>query len=151
MTRLFVLPLLILLAAACRAQEPVPESLPLIPEPVAPAPKPKPASRKRSSTEQASDDLQTRIRLREAKTKALANPQLQVEWNRAHAARTQPERRELLRSYYEQLYSRMEKIDPTLKPRMAELRKSLAWRVDAGAKRAKQATAPPTEREFDVE
>ena len=154
MTKLPALPVLaFLLAANAIAQELPGEPLPLIPEsPVTTAkPKAQPVpAKKKSSTEQASDDLQTRIRYREAKTKALQDPRLQQEWDRAHAMKTEPERRAAMKSYYTMLCDRMVRLDPTVKTRVEALRKSLAWRYDsAPAQRAKMAK-PVEEEEADV-
>ena len=103
-----------------------PETLPLIPD--APASAEKPAGRaiteprveKRSKTEAAADEVQQRVRFREVKTRALKDPAVQTEWERAHAMRTDYEKREALKSYFNRLYGRMRKIDGSLKKRIAE-------------------------------
>ena len=101
------------------------EPLPLIPD--APAPIEKPAGRaireprveKRSKTETAADEIQQRVRFREVKTRALKDPAVQTEWERAHNMRTDYEKREALKSYFNRLYGRMRKIDGSLKKRIA--------------------------------
>ena len=131
MTRLIVSSFALgLLAAIAGAQELPGDSLGLIPESPAPAKKPKAAPPKKSATEQASDDLQMRIRYREARTKALQDPKIQMEWERAQTAKTDPEKREALRSYYKMLCDRVVKIDPGTKPRIETLRGTLAWRLE---------------------
>ena len=121
---------LCLFATIATAEETPGDPLSLIPELPAPVAKPKPnaAPAKKSATEQASDDMQSRIRYREAKTKVLQDPRFQAEWDRAHAAKTDPERREILKDYYTLFCDRMLKVDPTLRPRVEVLRRSLAWR-----------------------
>ena len=136
--------------AAPPAQELPGESLELIPEvPKGTArPKAKPSEpKKKSSTEQASDDLQARIRYREARTRALEDPRLQQEWDRAQAAKTEPDKREALKSYYNLLCDRMIKIDPALKPRVETYRKTLGWRLDPGARLRAKVVKPADERE----
>ncbi len=102
-----------------------PEPLPLIPEAPEPTRKPKgsaitePAKEKKSKTEIAADEMQERIRFRQAKTKVTQDPVMQEEWNRAHRTRTDFERREALKAYYTKLYSRMLKLDPSIKARVA--------------------------------
>ena len=147
MTRFHALPFaLCLFAAVADAQEIPGDALGLIPESPVPAKKPKPAPPKKSSTEQASDDLQTRIRYREARTKALQDPKIQMEWDRAQAAKTDPEKREAMKNYYTLLCDRVVKIDPATKPRIEKLRQSLAWRFETGhRKREKLAQAADEE------
>ena len=123
--------------AAPPRQELPGESLELIPELPKGTGKPKAKTaepKKKSSTEQASDDLQARIRYREVRTRALEDPKLQQEWDRAQAAKTEPDKREALKSYYNLLCDRMVKIDSTVKPRVEAYRKTLAWRLDPGAR-----------------
>jgi len=141
-------------AASAFAQELPGESLRLIPEaPQTTAkPKSKPAPsqpKKKSSTEQESDDLLTRIRYREAKTKALQDPRVQQEWDRAQVAKTDPQKREALKDYYNLLFDRMVKIDATVKPRVEVLRKSLVWRLEPDT-RLRAKVAKPAE-ELDHE
>ena len=151
MTRLLALPAAFyLLAAQVSAQELPGESLGLIPEAPKNTAKPKaePAeSKKKSSTEKESDDLVARIRYREAKTRALQDPAVQQEWDRAQAAKTEPEKRETMKSYYKLLCDRMVKIDSTVKPRVEVLRKSLVWRLDPGARLRARLAKPADERD----
>ncbi len=127
------------------APAPAPEDLSLIPELPMPGKKPKggaePAAKK-SSTEQASDDLQARVRYRQVKTKALADPKLQQEWDRAQTAGTSAEKRDALMSYYRRLYDRMVAIDPTMKPRVAAQRKALAWRLEPRTRKHPKEAVP---------
>lgn len=127
-----LLPLAIfaLCIAFSHAQEEAPGLIPEIPE--APA-KSKPAATtesKKSSTEEAADEMQARIRMRDVKTRALQDPKVQAEWARAHVTKTDRERREVLKSYYTMLYDGMIKIDHSLKPRVEALRKALDWRLE---------------------
>jgi hypothetical protein len=102
-----------------------PNPLPLIPESPEPGKKGKGAAAtakkdKKSSTEAAIDDLQERIRYRQAKTRALNDPAVQNAWDRAHATRTDGEKREALKAYYKLFYARVLRIDGTLKQRVAQ-------------------------------
>jgi hypothetical protein len=102
-----------------------PAPLPLIPESPDSTKKPKGSGAveakktKKSVTEAEADDLQQRIRYRQVKTRAFNDPGVQAEWERAHVARTDYEKREALKSYYKLLFSRMRRIDGTLKRRIA--------------------------------
>ena len=141
-----------LLSANAFAQELPGDPLELIPEAPRTMAKPKAERvepKKKSSTEQASDDLQARIRYREAKTKALQTPGLQQEWDRANSAKTDPEKREALKSYYKIFYDRIVKIDPTLKPRVEAQRKSIAWRLEPGVLRRAKLVKPENEPDAD--
>jgi len=120
-----------------------PDSLSLIPETPLPSTKPKSSGaivKKKSSTEKASDDLQARVHLREVKTKALQDPKFETQWAQAQAATTTAAKRERLTRYYNDLYDRMVKLDPKLKPRLEELRQSLTWRIGARGKKSAQQT-----------
>ena len=68
-----------------------------------------------SKTIQSEADLKQRIRLRELKTTALKDPGLQEWRSRAELARTDPEKRDALREYYNRLYARILKLDGSLK------------------------------------
>lgn len=123
--------LLPVLAFSPDAAAQVAEPLPLIPETLAPAEKmperttgEPDASRKKSKTETAADDLKQRIRFREVKTRALSDPQVRDEWQRAEAARTDAGKREALRRFYERLYARMLRLDGSLKSRIAAAERS---------------------------
>lgn len=132
--------------------EPTPESIdaiPLIPEDLEPAPKPEGGRAvtepgraftelKKSKPIVAEGELAERIRLREAKTRALRDAQIQAEWKRAQNARTPYERREAMKSFYTQLYAKMERLDGSLKKRVAVLR-------DVSIRKFKQRNIDPTE------
>lgn len=148
---------LTLCSSPLAAQELPGEDLSLIPE--IPVLKParkgkanKPAAvKKKSSTEQSSDDLQARIRYRQIKTRALQDPRLQEQWDAAQTAPTDFEKRTTLRSYYEQLYDRMLKLDPSLRPQVQVARKALRWRFEQRGIQASEAIeeepeVPPLER-----
>ncbi len=100
----------------------LPEEVPLIPEEVPQTPKPRggavgsPRSgAEPSKTEASADELRARIRFREAKTKALRDPQVQAQWERSLRAKTDYEKREALKSYYKLLYQRIAKLDRSVK------------------------------------
>jgi hypothetical protein len=132
--------------------EPTPESvdvIPLIPDDLEPASKPDsgPAvtdtgrvitELKKSKPSQAEGELSERIRLRDAKTRALRDTQVQAEWKRAQNARTPYERREAMKSFYTLLYAKMERIDGSLKKRVAVLR-------DTSIRKFKQRNIDPTD------
>ena len=134
MKLLVVLPLAAtLLAHAALAQAVPGEGLSLIPEVPAVGEKLKkrvPVPLKKSSTEQTSDDLQARIRFRQAKTKAMQDPRLQAEWDQAQAAKTDLEKRETLQRYYALLFDRMIRLDASVKPRVELERKTTKWRLE---------------------
>ncbi len=103
----------------------IPE-MPLPPEKSRPRTVESPIKKRDSATADAEDLVKQRIRLREAKTKAQREPAVQTEWGRAAAVKTDYEKREALKSYYRLLYSRMARIDPTLKkPIDLQLQESL--------------------------
>ena len=105
-------------------------SLPDLPPPI-PTPKPgaksqgsrpeqgKPRPSEPSRTEAAEADLEERIRFRVARDKVRQDPALQMEWDRAQAARTDYEKREILKRYYKEFYARVAKADPD--PRLKKL------------------------------
>ena len=101
------------------------ETLPLIPDTPDATEKPKGSAIKQpkpDKTSAAEDELGARLRLREIKTKALEDAKIQSEWDRAHAAKTDFDKREAMKSYYTLLYARMEKLDGSLQKRITELK-----------------------------
>ncbi len=112
---------------------PPPIDLPLIPEVPLPQERPRtrsvesPIKTRDSATAAAADEVKQRIRLREAKTKALRDPAVMAEWTRSTEVNTDYEKREVLKSYYRLLSARMTRIDPSLKAPVAlQLQDSLA-------------------------
>ncbi len=97
---------------------PAPGDLELIPDSAPPASKPK--AEKKSKTEIVEEELAERIRLRQAQTRAQADPAVQAEWENAQRAHTDYEKREGLKRYYALLYARIRKIDPKVKKLAAE-------------------------------
>jgi hypothetical protein len=93
---------------------------------------------KKSSTEAEADELQQRIRYRQVKTRAFNDPGVQAEWERAHAVRTDYEKREAMKSYYKMLFDRMRRIDGSLKRRIAQ-------EEDRALRRLTQSRIDPTE------
>jgi hypothetical protein len=67
--------------------------------------------------------------MREAQTRALNDPAIQADWDAAHKVRTDPERRVLLAVYYNHLYDRMIKLDPSIKDRVNTRRASAIARM----------------------
>jgi hypothetical protein len=59
-------------------------------------------------------DIRLRIRLREAQTRAVNDPAVQAYWVAAHNTHTDPARREALKVYYNHLYDRIIRIDPSV-------------------------------------
>ena len=82
--------------------------------------RPAPGGKTLEDRSRSTDELQQRVRFREVKTRALKDPAVQSEWDRAQTVRTDYEKREALKSYYTRLYTRMAKIDRSLKKRIAE-------------------------------
>ena len=93
---------------------------------------------KQSKTLTTEEDLKSRIRFREVKTQALKDPEVQSEWARARAAKTDPEKRDAMREYYTRLYGRMLKIDHSLAERI-EAHKKLSFARMAQAPLEEQA------------
>ena len=101
------------------------EPLPLIPETPDTTEKPKGsaiANPKSDKTSAAEDELGARLRMREIRTQALQDAKIRSEWDRAHAAKTDLEKREAMKNYYTLLYAKMEKLDGSLHKRIAELK-----------------------------
>src|SRR5205807_2995709 len=87
---------------------------PPLPEPSVPIDRTE-TKAKKSKTSEAADALRERIHFREIKTRALNDERVQAEFDHARAAKTDSERREALRQFYAALYSRMLKLDASLK------------------------------------
>lgn len=137
-----------------------PTPLPLIPDMPAPVEKPtyhgnssgstgsgrnNPAPVKKNKTAESIDDVADRIKLREAKIKALKDEKIQAEWDTAQTAKTDYEKRAALRRYYTLLYTKIIKIDGSLKKlatvRMAESIKQLDQNLVRPEEYTKQASA----------
>jgi hypothetical protein len=132
------------------------EPLPLIPElpeptelprqrdtgdlPAAEAQQPKP-----SVTAAAIEAQKARVRFREAKTKALRDPAIVAEWENSRRARTDFEKRESLKRYFNLLYTRMKKLDGTLETQIEQQQRRSLARLE---QRRIEATEPldPVER-----
>jgi hypothetical protein len=85
---------------------------------------------RKTKTSESADELRQRIRVRQAKTKAIQDPRVQEALERADTARTLPERREAMRDYYNALYDRMVRIVPSIQKSVALLRKENLGRFD---------------------
>lgn len=81
---------------------------------------------KKNKTEESIDNIADRIKFREAKTKALKDEKV-IDLNaQVEAAKTDPEKRALLREYYTVLYAKILKIDGSIKKLVADrLKQSL--------------------------
>ena len=113
---------------------PANETLPLIPETPDNNEKAKGGgaiseSGKKDKTSAAEDDLTARVRLREIKTQALKDAKIQAEWDRAHAAKTDFEKRDAMKNFYTLLYARMAKLDGSLQKRIDKIRDSAIHRL----------------------
>jgi hypothetical protein len=85
---------------------------------------------RRTKTSESVEQMNLRIRLRQAKTRALVDPKVQEALERADAAKTEPERREALRDYYKTLYDRMVRIDSSVKKSADLLKAQYLQRLD---------------------
>ena len=100
---------------------PPPVDLPLIPALPNPSEKNQsnlpanPLKKRDSTTAAAEESVKERIRIREAKTKAQRDPAIQAEWAYSNQVKTDYEKRQALQNYYQLLYTRMAKIDPSIK------------------------------------
>ena len=108
------------------------EELPLIPEGVEQREQPQGtalAEPKKNKTSEAENELTARIRMRELKTRALRDPKVRAEWERAQTARTDAEKREALTAYYTQLYGKMTAFDGSVKKRVEILKEASIRRI----------------------
>jgi hypothetical protein len=119
---------------------PANENLGLIPETPEPAPKrkgsaiPQPLPSRRASdspskTSPAEDEMADRVRLRQLKTRVLHEPKVQELYERAQTSGTDYEKRENLKAFYTLLYTRIEKLDRSLKKRATILRNQSIHRL----------------------
>jgi hypothetical protein len=129
-----------------------PAEVPLIPQEVAPVEKPrgraieqKSTTIKRTKTDESTEELNQRIRFREARTKALREASVQAEWEKSLQARTDLEKREALKRHYQLLFARMTKIDGSLK-KLIDERKLLALRRLEQTRIASTEPLDPAER-----
>jgi hypothetical protein len=104
----------------------------------------------KSKTEIAADQLELMVRFRTVKNRVIKEPAIQAEWDNAENARTDYEKREALKRYYLLLYSRMEKLDRTLKAQIADrrvesLRKLTQTRLEPTERPARLGPAPAPE------
>jgi hypothetical protein len=76
----------------------------------------------KDKTAVAEDALQSRIKVHNARIKALRDPAVQAEWNKSLLAKTDYEKREIMTNYYTLLCARMAKIDGTLEAQLAALK-----------------------------
>jgi hypothetical protein len=119
---------------------PANENLGLIPETPEPVtkpkgkaiPEPKPsrkASDSPSRTSAVEDEMAARVRLRQLKTRVLREPKVQELYEKAQTAPTDYEKRENLKAFYTLLYTRIEKLDGSLKKRITTLRNQSIHRL----------------------
>lgn len=88
---------------------------------------------RKTKTSESVEEVKQRIRVRQAKTRALQDPNVLEALERADAAQTVPERREAMRDYYNALYDRMVRIDSSVKKSVDELRRQSLKRLDDSA------------------
>jgi hypothetical protein len=131
------------------------EGIGLIPETLEPVPKPKgeellpslPMSetpRKIDKTTAAEDELNLKIRFRELKTKLERDAKVAELADRAAMAKSDFEKREALKAYYETLYGKIAKLEPKLQKRAFEAR-------DRYIRRMAQTQISPTQATVDNE
>ncbi|MDD5349191.1 MAG: hypothetical protein PHQ12_03165 [Chthoniobacteraceae bacterium] len=96
------------------APAPSPEPQLAVPE-TQPTPLPSPAASPDTSKKGSIEQLRQAVRIRELKTVAEEDPQVQEEKAKASLTKTAEGRRILMRNYYTLLYTKMEKLDPSLK------------------------------------
>jgi hypothetical protein len=134
------------------------KSLPLMPEPLpAGAGSPGPRARGRKSgkpnaapgasptnTFDVEQDIRLHIRIRQAETHVLNDPRTQADWVAAHETRTDPDRRAALTVYYNHLFDRMIKLDPTIADRVNARRQAVIIRMHY----ARLGDEPPSEDPF---
>jgi len=75
-----------------------------------------------TNTFDVEQDIRIHIRIRKAETIASSDPQIEADWLAAHATRTDPDRRAAFTKYYNDLFARVARIDPTIAQR-ADLRR----------------------------
>jgi hypothetical protein len=98
---------------------------------------------KKSATELSTGELHQRIRFRQARTRALGDPAIQAEWRQAETARTDFEKRAALKRYYTLLYTRMGRLD-------ASIKKDAAERQRIALRRLEQTRIEGTEQPLDA-
>jgi hypothetical protein len=119
---------------------PANDNLGLIPETPEPVTKPKgtaipesKVSRKATDsparTSASEDEMAARIRLRQLKTRILREPKTQALLEKARTAPTDYEKRETMKEYYTFLYSRIDKLDGSLKKRTKVLKNQAIHRL----------------------
>ena len=99
-----------LFPAAPASGQPTPPAAAPEPQPAAPEASPVPPAGGKGTAEQ----LRQAIRIRELKTLVLQDPQVLAEKCKADQTKTEEGRRVMMRNYYTLLYTKMEKIDPSL-------------------------------------
>ena len=115
------------LAPSAPPQQPPASAASLMPEGLPPldkSPLSKQEKTRPDKTAIAEDALLKRIKIREAKTKALRDPAIQAEWEKSLVAKTDYEKREILKNYYTMLCARMVKIDGSIQTEVEALRDS---------------------------
>jgi hypothetical protein len=100
----------------------------------------------RQKKQSGSDEVATRIRFREARTKALSDPEVQRLQTLAESARSDADKREAYGAFYKALFAKIVRLDPMLKARAAEKeQESLAQLTPPRAERRNKASkAEPT-------
>jgi hypothetical protein len=73
--------------------------------------------------------VRTRIHMRELQTRAVNEPDIQALWVAAHETKTDPDRRAALTIYYNHLYDRIIKFDPSVKVNVNLRREAIISRL----------------------
>ena len=89
-----------------------------------------PVAKKKLTTAENEQDIADRVKFREAKTKALRDPQVQAELANIQAAKNDVDQRAAWKRYYTLLYAKILKIDGSLKKLVAERLKNSLKSLD---------------------
>ena len=95
----------------------IPESMPAVEEAVGAETIDK-AREKVAEVQTAFEELRDRVKFREARNRAVEEPELQDMWTAVKTSRTDEEMRLARIEYYNALFDRMKKIDPSIKTRI---------------------------------
>lgn len=91
-----------------------------------PAEQPQAKPAKKSGTKTVpidAEEIRKHVLFRKAKTQALKDPRFDELITQADAAKTDPEKRVIMRKYYTLLFNRMAQIDPSIAPLIEQKRR----------------------------
>ena len=77
-----------------------------------------------------SADLDLRIRYRDARTRSATDPTVQAAWEDSRAAKTDFDKREAMKRYYNTLYKKMLALDKSIAPLVTERQRAALHRLD---------------------